>query len=294
MPRSLPPLNALRAFEAAGRHGSFSRAAEELAVSHSSISRHVRGLEQRLGVQLFRDVARGVELTAEGRGYLQRVSPVFDVISEATEEMTGRASGVVTISCEPTFAQHWLMPRLSRFLEAYPEVEPRIEASSMLADLGAFEADVAIRSVIHSQPEHISYVITNAPVYAYGCPQRFGHISDPAELVTLRRYRDRRGDPWRDWFIAAGVDPDQVPAPEWRLRASLSIEAALAGLGVLLITEDVAERHVRRGDLVRLFDIGLRGGSYQLLLEAQAERRRAVRMFRDWIIQEGAPFRQRG
>ncbi len=291
MPRSLPPLNALRAFEAAGRHGSFSRAAEELGVSHSSISRHVRGLEQRLGVQLFREAARGVTLSPEGRAYLGQISPVFDVISEATEAMTGRASGVVTISCEPTFATHWLMPRLGRFLDAFPEVEPRITATISLADLGGFEADLAIRSILRTVPEQPSEVITNAPLYVYGCPKTFSDIRHPEELLTCRRYKDRSGDSWSEWFEKAGVDAQGLVQSQWRMRTNLAIEATLAGQGVLLISAEIVERYVRRGDLRRLFDVPLRSGSYQVLAEPQAMRRRAVRQFRDWLVEEGAPFR---
>ena len=119
MARILPPLNALKAFEAAGRHESFSRAADELNVSHSAISRHVRGLEDRLGVALFRDLPRGVELTLEGRGLLIRVMAALDEIAEATELVRQRPEGTITISCEPLFAQKYLVPRLSGFYNAF-------------------------------------------------------------------------------------------------------------------------------------------------------------------------------
>ena len=291
MPRTLPPLNALRAFEAAGRHGSFSRAAEELGVSHSSISRHVRGLEKRLGVGLFREAARGVELSPEGRAYLGQVSPVFDALSEATEAMTGRASGVITISSEPTLAVHWLMPRLGRFLDAFPEIEPRITATTSLADLGGFEADIAIRSVVRTVPDQPSALISNAPMYPYAHPDLCAGIETPRDLLHLRRFQDRWGDPWRDWFLAADVDVSGLPVPEWRLRVNLAIAAAVAGQGVLLISSEVVETHVARGDLQRVFDTPLWGGAYMVLVEAQAARRRAVRQFRDWLVAEGAPFR---
>lgn len=291
MPRSLPPLNALRAFEAAGRHGSFSAAAQELGVAHSSISRHVRGLEQRLGVQLFREAARGVALSPEGQAYLAQISPVFDVLSEATEAMTGRASGVITISSEPTFATHFIMPRLGRFLEEFPEVEPRITATRSLADLGAFEADLAIRSIVSTTPDQPSFVISDAPMYPFACPKAFGHLREPKDLLSCRRYQDRHGDPWRAWFTAAGVDVAAEPAPQWRMRANLAVQAALNGQGVLLVTEDIAQIYVDRGQLARVFDVPLSGGSYQVLVEPRAERRRAVRQFRDWVLAEGLPFR---
>ncbi|MEL7124934.1 MAG: LysR family transcriptional regulator, partial [Pseudomonadota bacterium] len=111
--RSLPPLNALRAFEAAARHESFSRAAEELGVSHSAISRHVRGLEARLGVQLFRDQSRGVVLTPEGQHYAQRIAPAFDVIGDATEGLADTPAGRVVVNSEPLFAAKVVAPLLA-------------------------------------------------------------------------------------------------------------------------------------------------------------------------------------
>jgi DNA-binding transcriptional LysR family regulator len=284
-------LNALRAFEAAGRHSSFSRAAEELGVSHSSISRHVRGLEQRLGVQLFRDAARGVELSTEGRAYLGQITPAFDVISEATETMTGRASGVVTISCEPVFATHWLMPRLGQFMAAFPDIEPRVQSSYTLADLGGFEADLAIRSVIHTVPEQPAKVVCDAPLYPYGTPEKYGWVKTAKDLLNCKRYKDRLGDPWRVWFELAGVDPELVPAPEWHLQTSLAIELALSGEGALLTSAEIAHRFEVSGQLKRLIDVPYRDGSYQVLAEPQALRRRAVRQFRDWVVDAGAPFR---
>ena len=291
MPRSLPPLNALRAFEAAGRHGSFSAAAAELGVSHSSISRHVRGLELRLGVNLFRDAARGVELSPEGRAYLRQVSPAFDVLAEATETLTGRAPGVVTVSCEPTIAAHWLLPRLGRFHAAFQGVEPRITASYALANLTGFEADVAIRSVVRTVPDVPASLVSNAPMYPFARPEVCAGIAAPSDLLRLPRLQDRRGDPWRDWFIAAGVEPLGLEPPEWRLLADLALPAAVAGQGVMLVSAEVAEVHVARGDLQRAWDVPLWGGSYMILTEPQAARRRAVRQFRDWVIAEGAPWR---
>ena len=145
MVRRLPPLNALRAFEAAGRHVSFSGAAKELNVSHAAISRHVRGLEKRLGVQMFQNVARGVELTEAGSRFLRAISPAFDQIAQAMEELCGGEEGLVTISSEPTFAVRWLIPRLGRFQELHPNLETRVDASTRLADVQRYECDLAIR-----------------------------------------------------------------------------------------------------------------------------------------------------
>ena len=145
MHRNLPPLNALRAFEAAGRHESFSRAAEELSVSHSAISRHVRGLEHRLGAQLFKEAARGVELTPAGRAYLEQVMPALDIIAQATDALAETPAGRVTVNSEPLFAAKVVIPRLADFYARHPEIDVRLDVSHTLADLERYEADLAIR-----------------------------------------------------------------------------------------------------------------------------------------------------
>ena len=145
MARFLPKLNAVRAFESAGRHGSFSRAAAELNVSHAAISRHVRGLEADLGVQLFKVIARGVELTDAGRLYLSKVEPALDEISAASEVLRERDDASISVTCEPTFAGKWLMPNLGHFKRAYPDVSVRLESAPKLADIRNFEFDIAVR-----------------------------------------------------------------------------------------------------------------------------------------------------
>src|SRR5262247_1321988 len=145
MLRRLPPLNALRAFEVAARHNSFTGAATELRVSHAAVSRHVRALEGRLGVTLFRRAKRGVELTDDGRRYLKAVSAAFEAIAEATEALAKPKDVRVRVSVEPAFAGRWLIHRLGRFQAAHPDVDVVLDASPQLVDLARDEADLAIR-----------------------------------------------------------------------------------------------------------------------------------------------------
>lgn len=293
MARLLPPLNALRAFEAAGRHESFSRAAEELAVSHSAISRHVRGLEHRLNTRLFRDVSRGVELTAEGAAYLSEVTPALDAIAEATERVTERPKGVVMINSEPLFAAKWLIPRLSDFYAAYPDIEIRLEGSRWLADVNRYEADVAIRflKVPGSNPDGI--LLSDAPLYPYAIPGLIDlPLLTPRDLAKHTLFRDRSSGTWGVWFALAGEhDPEVVPATGWRMRSHLAYEATLAGQGVYLTSEEVTSRDVAAGRLQRLSDIGFREGGYYVLLGEGAQRRKPVRLFRDWLLATSAPHR---
>jgi len=141
----MPPLNALRAFEAAGRHESFSKAAEELGVAHSAISRHVRGLEHHLGAQLFRDLPRGVALTEVGARYLAWLTPAFDRIAEASEIFAEAPAGRIVVDSEALFAAKWLIPRLGDFYARFPEIDLRLDATRDLADLARYQADLAIR-----------------------------------------------------------------------------------------------------------------------------------------------------
>lgn len=230
MVRQLPPLNALRAFEAAGRSESFSRAAEELNVAHSAISRHVRGLEARLGVKLFRDLPRGVALTLEGRSYLERIVPALDMIAEATEELAEVPAGQVRVNSEPLFAERFIIPRLAEFHALHPEVDLRLETSHHLADIERHEADLAIRFAHSGALSSPCELLSDAPLYPFAAPELIAG-KRPEDLLEMARYRDRNTDLWRRWFAAAGVSAEGVPDTSWRLRSALAYESALKGAG---------------------------------------------------------------
>lgn len=293
MPRQLPPLNALRAFEAAGRHESFTGAAQELGVSHSAISKHVRGLEDRLGAQLFREASRGVALTRDGAAYLAQLTPAFDTIAEATEAFDARPVGTVLVNVETMFALKWLMPNLKRFTDAYPEVNLEVDASEQLADIARYEADIAVRFFLAGAPEGNANLISNEKIHPYATPAIAARIGgDPEALLTVRLLRDRGGEPWVRWFDGLGR-PDlaaQVPR-ERRIRALLAIEAAIAEQGVLLSSADNVKHDVDAGRLVKCFDYGFRQGSYHMLFGEGVLRRKPVRLFRDWLLAETRQFR---
>ncbi len=292
MPRSLPPLNALRAFEAAGRHQSFSRAADELGVSHSAISRHVRGLEQRLGVQLFREASRGVTLTAEGSHYLDRIGPAFDVIDDATDGLSDTPMGRVTLNSEPTFAINVVAPLLASFERQFPEIELRIIASSAMADLDRYEADLAIRFTRSGVVDVPSDLISNARVYPFAAP---GLVPDnvllPEHLAQFRLYKDRGDDVWRWWCDVAGFDVTLPAQDGWRLRSALAQEAVIYGAGLLMASRDGVLRDVEQGRLVQLSQVGLSHGAFHLLTSGQAGRRKAVRQVRAWLLEQTIALR---
>ncbi|GFE50431.1 LysR family transcriptional regulator [Roseobacter cerasinus] len=293
MSRQLPPLNALRAFEAAGRHESFSRAAEELGVSHSAISRHVRGLEDRLSIQLFQDRPRGVQLTVDGAAYLEQITPALDSIAEATDRVTEQPAGVVMVNSEPLFATKWLIPRLSDFHAAHPEVEIRLEGSRWLADVSRYEADIAIRflKVAGSNPD--ATLVSDAPLYPFAAPGLVElPLTGPRDLARHRLLRDRATATWDVWFARAGEpDPHILQPVGWRMRAYLAYEATLAGQGVFLTSSEVTGLDVKAGRLQRVSDVCFREGGYHLLLGEGARRRKPVRLFHDWLLDSSAPHR---
>lgn len=295
MSRPLPPLNALRAFEAAGRHQSFSGAATELRVSHSAISRHVRGLEHRLGAQLFRDLPRGVTLTQAGARYLAQVTPALDAISEATEVFHDQPVGRLVVNSEPLFASRFVVPRLADFYERYPEIELRLEASQHLADLSRYEADLAIRSYASGVPEHASDLISDARLFVYGVPSLVGDGLDaPEDVLKFRRFQDRRGNPWGEWAQSAGMVSDEFVAPDWRMRSPLAFEAALAGQGLFLSTEEVMANVCAKGDMVKCWPVGFSSGSYHLVIGDGVRRSAPVRAFRNWLLDQAEQFRSSG
>ena len=155
MRRSLPPLNALRSFEAAARHQSFTRAAEELCVTQGAVSHQVKALEIELGLQLFKRARNGLVITDAGRDYLAVVRDVFEQLELATDRLLQRQrSGTITVSTSPDFAAKWLVSRLGRFAEAYPEIELKLAALMHRVDFAQEDVDLAIRHGDGPSPRH--------------------------------------------------------------------------------------------------------------------------------------------
>jgi LysR family glycine cleavage system transcriptional activator len=290
MPRSLPPLNALRAFEAAGRLGSFTRAADELRVSHSAISRHVRGLEKRLNVHLFRTRNTGVELTEQGRSYLAEITPALDRIAQATESLAVPPEGVVTLTTESTIAQKWLVPRLGRLRDRHPEIDLRLSVSTELMDIEAHDFDMGLRYLRTEPPE--GYVLLfPSVVRAYAAPGFAGFEKGKINLETLAAgplIEEATFRLWPRWFEKAGLEsaPDlDLPHP---LGALLAIQSAVSGLGALLMDANLCEPEIRSGALVALSSVAIPFGGYYLAVNSGAGRRKAVRAVRQWLLDECA------
>jgi LysR family glycine cleavage system transcriptional activator len=252
--RRLPSLPALRAFEAAGRHLSFRRAAEELLVTPSAISHQVQRLERELGTALFRRKTRAIALTPAGERYLDGVRRAFDLLAEETRAVRAPERAVLRVSLLASFATHWLVPRLGRFAAAHPDVELRLEPSNALVDLKGGEGDLAIRYGTGGWPEVEATLLMPdriAPVVSPALLERGPPIAAPADLLhhTLLLSYAREPIEWPAWSAAHGFD--LARARTLMLHDyNIVLEAALAGQGVAMGRHALIGERLRAGALV--------------------------------------------
>jgi LysR family glycine cleavage system transcriptional activator len=280
--RRLPSLNALRAFEAAGRLGRMTRAAEELAVTHGAVSRQVRDLEESLGVRLFAGPKNRLELTNEGRALLDGLTPAFDQIEAAVAAVRDESEGVLDVSCLGTFTMRWLIPRLFDFQERHPEIEVRLGAGDRPVDFGRERFEVAIRVTDHPLPDaaEVTPLFDEAvgPVLA---PTLARRVRAPADLadVPLLATRTRPGA-WEDWRSRTGVD---LPAATGRAfeHFYFMLEAATAGLGACVAPWPLVADDVAAGRLVAPFGFRPSGLAYVAL--RRRRRNRKAELFCAWL-----------
>ena len=207
MSRRLPSLNALRAFEAAGRHGNFSSAAEELFVTHASISRHVRHLEEWLGCKLFERHSRGVSLTETGRRYLETLTRLFDELQAATRAISAERESQLAVSVEETFAMRWLVPRLGGFQEQHPEIDLNLDPDDTLVDFRRDQVELAIRygtggwpGVAIEELAGVEAFVVCSPDYLQRHP-----IRTPSDLLGQKLLHEDSKQWWGWWLEEVGV-----------------------------------------------------------------------------------------
>ena len=291
MARRLPPLNALRAFEAAARHLSFTRAAEELHVTQAAISHQVKALEEHLGRKLFRRLNRALLLSDDGQAYLPSVSRAFTLLNEATNDLlTKHAPGPLTVSVLPSFAARWLVPRLGRFRQIRPDIDLRIDPSAELADFAGGDVDVGIRYGRGEYPGmRADWLMTEDifPVCSAALLKGPHPLRDPRDLEhQVLLHDDGHGD-WRTWLLAAGVDRvDPARGPIFT-DSSMLIEAAMAGQGVALARGVLAADELAAGRLVQPFSLSLPTEyAYYLVCPRDTAEQPKIAAFRDWLLGE--------
>jgi LysR family glycine cleavage system transcriptional activator len=298
--RRLPPLNAIRAFEAAARRGGFQAAGTELNVSANAVGRLVKVLEDWLGVALFKRLPRGVVVTEAGRDYLSSVEILLDQLADATVNLQRlEASNVLSVSGAPSFVSRWLVPRLGRLTERHPDLEVRILTSAQLTDFGRDEVDVAIRHGCGTYPGLRSDLLMREEFFPVCSPAllargpRLGEPADLSQHVLLHQPCDQHTADqldWARWLAAVGAsEVDARQGPRFSL-SHLALQAAAADQGIALASSAYLADDLAAGRLVRPFgDLSVQGphGFFIVCPEATADSEKIV-AFRNWALEEAS------
>jgi LysR family glycine cleavage system transcriptional activator len=297
MLRRLPPLNALKAFEAAARSESFTRAAEELFVTQAAVSQQVKALEATLGLKLFNREKQRLVITETGREYLAVVRDALDRIAVGTDRIVQhQSSGVLTVSTSPDFAAKWLVHRLGRFAEAHPEIDLRVSATVRHVDLAREQVDVAIR---HGNGHWTGLEVARLcseklfPVCSPKLIPEDLRVLDAADLLKFPLLRLEGWSTWSRWFDAAGISNPVARGPVLN-QASMLIDAAIDGQGIALARTALAASDLINGRLVIPVNISLRmQNTYWIVCSKAASSVPKIKMFQNWLLAEAADDVQR-
>ena len=296
--RRLPPLNALRAFEAAARHLNFSRAADELSVTPGAVSQQIQNLEDYVGVALFKRTPKGLLLTDAAQTALPALREAFDRLAEAASLLTAAVDGRrLTLTAPPSFAAKWLVPRLKRFEEAYPQVDVWLSADMDIVDFAAGEIDMAIRYGAGRYPGLELQRLMNETVIPVASPSLLADhpLNAPGDLAGHTLLHDGSPDAdescpdWSMWLAARGVrGVDGTRGPRFN-QSSLVIEAAMGGRGVALAKRTLAQDDLDAGRLVVPMQIATAVDFAYYLVHPKAKGRLPqVKAFVGWITAEAA------
>jgi LysR family transcriptional regulator, glycine cleavage system transcriptional activator len=297
MLRRLPPLNALKAFEAAARSESFTRAAEELFVTQAAVSQQVKALEATLGLKLFNREKQRLVITETGREYLAVVRDALDRIAVGTERIVQhQSSGVLTVSTSPDFAAKWLVHRLGRFAEAHPEIDLRVSATVRHVDLAREQVDLAIR---HGNGHWAGLEVVRLcseklfPVCSPKLIPGGARVLNAADLLKFPLLRLEGWSTWSRWFDAAGISNPVARGPVLN-QASMLIDAAIDGQGIALARTALAASDLINGRLVIPVNISLRmQNTYWIVCPKATSGVPKIKMFQDWLLAEAADDVQR-
>lgn len=278
-------LNGLRAIEAVGRLGALQAAADELGVTVGAVSQQVIKAERQLGRTVFERTARGMQPTAFGAPFLRKLNAGFRELEEAVGTARHRDDAVLVISVAPIFASRWLIHRIHQFSAENPQISLRIESTTALADLAGSDVDLGIRIGPGNWPGVKAEFILPQEMFPVCTPALADRLRTPADLVDMPAVIDANDQfTWDRWLQAAGLDQ---PAPRTRHMfsdASLCLDAALAGQGVLLAWPILASWALKEGLLVAPFDIRVKTGmGYYLITAPDVREPRKVALFKTWI-----------
>ena len=289
MQRRLPPLNALKAFEAAARHLSFTRAADELFVTQAAVSHQIKALEEFLSMKLFIRRNRTLLLTEEGQAYFLELKDIFKSLQEATERLLAKGSkGAITVAMPPSFAAQWLVPRISRFSVAHPDIDVRIKAVDY--DEGFLEDDVDVAiyygkgrwSGLQSDRLHTEFLTPLCAPSLFNGPKPLEQLSDLKHHVLLH---DLSREAWKNWLKHVGVSGVNVNQGPVFSHSMLVLQAAALGQGIALANTILARPEIEAGRLIMPFEekVESRDAFYVVCDETQAELGK-IAAFREWIL----------
>ena|SRR5262245_42654799 len=291
MPRRLPPLNALRAFEAAARSESFTRAATELGVSQTAVSQQVKSLEATLGFKLFARDGKRLVITSAGKEYLAVIRDALDRIAVGTDRLLRNSpSSVLTVSTSPDFGAKWLVHRLGRFTAAYAEIDLRVSTTTKQVDFIADRVDLAIRHGDGKWEGLDAVALCQERLVPICSPKLLARnrVRQASDLLKLPLLRLDGWSTWSKWFEAAGLSVSARRGPALN-QASMLIDAAVDGQGVALARTTLAAWDLLHGRLVVPIDVSLPlQNTYWIVYPKLASRERKVVTLRDWLLAEAA------
>lgn len=290
MPRRLPQLSALRAFEAAARHVSFTRAAEELSVTQGAVSHQVKALESELGIKFFNRERQRLSITEAGQEYLAVVRDALDRIANGTERLVQRqASGRLTVSTSPDFAAKWLVHRLGRFAEVHPDIDLRVSATMHHVDFAREDVDIAVRHGDGHWPGLHVTRLCSEHLFAVCSPTLASKLGQPADVLKLPLLHLDDSTAWFAWLDAAGVTgTDAIHGPILN-RASMLIDAAVDSQGIALARTTLAAWDLINRRIVRPFPVALPlSKSYWIVSPKATASLPKLIAFREWLLAQAS------
>lgn len=292
--RRLPPLKAMYAFEAAGRHQSIKKAAEELCVTTGAISQQIKLLEQYLEVDLFKRLNKSIRLTEAGHACLPMIEEAFELLADAaTKAKNYSAKNLVSISVAPSFGAKWLLPRLEQFQTIHPDIDLRIDASTRLVDFSHEDVDIAIRyGAIKEKGMHVEG-LSHEEVFPVCSPHlvkppiKLEQLSDYPLLHLNRRSADKQFPGWDEWLALNNLSSqDQSHGPHFSM-SSMVIQAAIDAQGIAMASSVLAADDLRAGRLIKLFPQSIQARySYHIVCTKNVSKRPDAVKFINWIKQE--------
>ena len=289
MARRLPSLNALKAFEAAARHVSFTEASTELFVTHAAISRHIRELEEYLGTQLFNRTGRGVTLTEASIRFGEQLTPLFDGLAEASREAAAvGAARPLNVSVEPAIASRWLVARLGKFQALHPDIELNIDPTTRLVDFHADNVELGIRYGLGNWDNVEMTKLSEVVIFPVCAPRLVADAPNlkPADLKDFNLLHEQRKQWWSEWLAANGV----AGVEDWKgtvFQNHLAIEAAESSQGFALGDQILCTDAILEGWLRRPFNSDMKDhGSYWIVRAKGSRESTTARSFREWLMSE--------